>query len=59
MDVMTNLTELVSNVGVSFVAFLLMYKMCNETLAKVTTALNELKTVVTKIESRLDDDKKD
>lgn len=56
---MSNLTELVSNVGVSFVAFLLMYKMCNETLSKVTTALNELKTVVTKIESRLDDDKKD
>lgn len=52
-DTMNVVSQFVSTVGFPIVAFAAMYYMCNTTIDKMTSAINELKTMITALSAEI------
>lgn len=52
-DTMSTVSQFVSTVGFPIVAFAAMYYMCNTTIDRMTTAINELKTMITALSAEI------
>lgn len=54
---MTEIIDIVSQIGIPFACFFAMFYLCDKTLSGVTEAINELSNIVSELKTMINDKK--